>query len=469
MRLAYYGGQISPNIVKTPEGYLICKNVPIGRLGEMQYLAEELGLTTDSPDPVRVMRDADALFELAAIASFEGKPVTDGHPPDDVESHNYSNYSKGHAQNVRRGAGADADKMMADLVITDPNLINVVENNLRREVSSGYSCNYVQNDDGTYSQRQIRGNHIAIVDEGRAGKSVCIKDSVPAAVSKPIQYGRRERLMSKKTDKISSILNLFGRSVRDAKTTDELEDMAKDAAAAIESMQSGEEKEPVKDEAFAGEGELVSVIKELTAAVKGMQKTSDAEVPPVVAKEKEEEVQVEDKKVKDGDDVISAIKNLLAQHQAKEPNGEVDDPIVAMIEELTGKDVDEDGDMQDEDMAEQEEALTVNAETMDEVGSDNSVLESAAKDAAIAMLKNARPAIAAIKDSAERKRVTDALLKSVKDQIGSKGTMANIMKATAGAARKNANDAKYNSGVLDIDAQQAAYDKLNPHMKKGAK
>jgi len=67
MRLAYYGGKISPNIVKTPEGYLICKNVPIGRLGEMQYLAEELGLTTDSPDPVRVLRDADALFELAIL------------------------------------------------------------------------------------------------------------------------------------------------------------------------------------------------------------------------------------------------------------------------------------------------------------------------------------------------------------------------------------------------------------------
>ena len=464
MRLAYYGGKISPNIVKTPEGYLICKNVPIGRLGEMQYLAEELGLTTDSPDPVRVLRDADALFELAAIASFEGKPVTDGHPPDDVEPHNYSNYSKGHAQNVRRGTGENADKMMADLVITDPNLINVVENNLRREVSSGYSCNYVQNADGTYSQRQIRGNHIAIVDEGRAGKSVCIKDSVPAAVSKPIQYERREMLMSKKTDKISSILNLFGRSVRDAKTTDELEDMAKDAAAAIESVQGDETKEPVKDEAFTGEGELISVIKELTAAVKGMQKTSDAEVPPVV-----EEKVVEEEKATDGDDVISAIKNLLAQHQAKEPNGEVDDPIVAMIEELTGEDIDKDGDMQDEDLAEQEEALTVNAETMDEVGTDNSCLEAVAKDAAIAMLKNARPAIAAIKDANERKRVTDALLKSVKDQIGSKGTMANIMKDTAGAAKRKAQDAKYNSGVLDIDAQQAAYDRLNPHMKKGAK
>lgn len=462
MRLAYYGGQLSPNIVKTPEGYLICKNVPIGRLGSMQYLAEELGLAIDSNEPIQVMRDEDALFELAAIASFEGKPVTDGHPPDDVDPGNFANYAKGHAQNVRRGTGADADKMMADLVITDPNLINIVENNLRREVSSGYSCNYSENADGTYSQRQIRGNHIAIVDEGRAGKSVCIKDSVPAAVSKPI-IERRTKLMSKKTDKISSILNLFGRSVRDAKTTDELEDMAKDAASAIESVTADETstKEPVKDEAFAGEGDLISTIKELTAAVKGMQKTSDAEVPPVV--EKEEVKVTED----GGEDVLNAIKNLLAQYQSKDSEAE-GDPIVEMIKELTGdQDTEE---LQDEDMAEQEEALTVSAETMDEVGTDNSGLEAVAKDAAIAILKNARPAIAAIKDSTERKRVTDALLKSVKDQLGtkSKDTMSNIMKATAGSARKNANDAKY-SGVLDIDAQQAVYDKYNPHIKKGAK
>lgn len=38
--------------------------------------------------------------------------------------------------------------------------------------------------DGKYYQRQIRGNHIALVEQGRAGHHVCIKDSKPEKTRK---------------------------------------------------------------------------------------------------------------------------------------------------------------------------------------------------------------------------------------------------------------------------------------------
>ena len=40
--LAYYGYTISPNQMETVEGFLICRNVPIARTGEMEYLESEL-------------------------------------------------------------------------------------------------------------------------------------------------------------------------------------------------------------------------------------------------------------------------------------------------------------------------------------------------------------------------------------------------------------------------------------------
>ena len=43
--LAYYGYTISPNQIETGEGFLICKNVPIARTGDQQYLGREIGLT----------------------------------------------------------------------------------------------------------------------------------------------------------------------------------------------------------------------------------------------------------------------------------------------------------------------------------------------------------------------------------------------------------------------------------------
>ena len=44
MALAYYGTKISPHMDRTPEGYLICRDVPINRTGTQVYLAGELNL-----------------------------------------------------------------------------------------------------------------------------------------------------------------------------------------------------------------------------------------------------------------------------------------------------------------------------------------------------------------------------------------------------------------------------------------
>jgi len=79
--MTYYGNRISPNMVKTDEGFLICLNVPIARTGQQEYTNRDLW--NDSADPdgrVMVNRVENEVFAPAAIASFEGKPVTDGHP-----------------------------------------------------------------------------------------------------------------------------------------------------------------------------------------------------------------------------------------------------------------------------------------------------------------------------------------------------------------------------------------------------
>ena len=116
---------------------------------------------------VKVYRTEDEVFSRAAMASFEGKPVTADHPPTAVEPYNYTAYLKGHAQNIHRGSGDESDLLMADLFIDDPDLIHAIDNGFR-EVSCGYECDYVE-ENGKVYQRQIRGNHVAIVEAGRAG------------------------------------------------------------------------------------------------------------------------------------------------------------------------------------------------------------------------------------------------------------------------------------------------------------
>ena len=175
--MLYYGSKLSDNIRRRePEGYLYCLNVPIARIGKQPYLKRELGL--DGEGVVQVIRTPEEVFSREAIASFESMPVCDDHPFADVDANNITAYGKGHVQNVRRGKPPEDDLLFADLIITHKDLIDEVLSG-KREVSCGYNCNYELGDDGNVYQRAIRGNHVAVVDNGRAGSRVAIRDAMP--------------------------------------------------------------------------------------------------------------------------------------------------------------------------------------------------------------------------------------------------------------------------------------------------
>lgn len=184
----YYATRISENRGRTPEGYLMCNNVPICRTGWQTYLGSELGLA--DVQSVEVYRPEEEVFSPETLASFEAQPVTNNHPTEDVDGANYAHLMKGVCVNVRRGEGDDADKVLADLKIMDPTLISEIETG-KNEVSCGYDCTYVQQPDGTFLQTKIRGNHVAIVREGRAGHDVKIKDQ------KPQKEGRKTMSLKK--------------------------------------------------------------------------------------------------------------------------------------------------------------------------------------------------------------------------------------------------------------------------------
>ena len=201
--IAYYGSTISKHMTQTPEGFLICRDVPIARIGTQDYLARELGLDGEPDRPVTVERRPEDVFDPAAIASFEGKDVTYTHPPEMLAPENQSSYSKGHAENVRR----EGDFLVADLHLKDPTLISEVRNGILREVSCGYLCDYTPSGAG-YRQTNIRGNHIAIVPRGRAGHDVAIKD---CAADTTAEKGKVKHMSKNK-----SLLSLFGLAAKDA-------------------------------------------------------------------------------------------------------------------------------------------------------------------------------------------------------------------------------------------------------------
>ncbi len=204
----YYGTRLSENISRRePEGYLLCLNVPVARTGTQDYLPEELGLPGSSF--MSVFRPEEEVFSPETMASFEGMPVTNDHPPEGVDVSNIRALQKGHAHNVRRGGGDESDLLLADLIITDPHLIDLILDG-KREISCGYTYELCE-ENGQYIQRKIRGNHVAVVDAGRAGKRVAIRDhkgcSLSATTQAPLEPAPRVSIKDEQPVQISDLGN----------------------------------------------------------------------------------------------------------------------------------------------------------------------------------------------------------------------------------------------------------------------
>ena len=157
------------------EGFL---HVPakVARTGIQEYLAQELGLPGDPNRIVRVMRPEDSVFDDAYLQSFDGTDVTLDHPPEFVSSKNYQKYSRG----TIKGAGVrDGDWIECNMVVKDKAAIDAILDG-KAEVSVGYSSLYDDNvpegADYEFVQRDMRVNHVAIVDRARAGGLARIYD-----------------------------------------------------------------------------------------------------------------------------------------------------------------------------------------------------------------------------------------------------------------------------------------------------
>ena len=406
MAVVYYGSHLSEHLVKTPEGYLICYDVPINRTGTQVYTAGELGLSGDPERPVTVYRLEEDVFAPAAMASFEGKDVTRGHPAEMLNAENQAGYSKGHLENVRR----DGENTLADLIIKDPSLISDVENGVLREVSCGYNCQFEPYRDG-YKQTHIIGNHVAVVPRGRAGRDVAIKDAAEQA-----EKGRN--CMNKL---VHGILTAFGAAAKDAKP-EEMGELIETTASALDAVPTALDAEPVK--------------------------TPDAEPAkeePAAEPAKDEET-IEAPK---GDDIGSKLDRILEMLEAKARGGRGEHPLHdesdldEMIEKLSGK-------------GEGESALTIPVE--------NDCATGPARDAAVELLKKVRPAVAAIEDKQTRAKVTDALLSAIQG----KDVMQDIAKAALDSARANAEQTKKTTYEQMCSDSAANYAARNPHNKKEA-
>ena len=160
--------QLSKHRYKTPEGYLVCRDCIIARTGKQTYLKSEIGKEDDSDEQyIDIDRKPEQVFDEKTMASFEGKPLTIEHPAESVSPENYKTLSVGNVHNVHRGRFEGQEVMYADINVYDKEAIDLIESGEMVELSCGYDCDIT--DGPNPEQVNIRGNHVALCEQGRAG------------------------------------------------------------------------------------------------------------------------------------------------------------------------------------------------------------------------------------------------------------------------------------------------------------
>lgn len=165
-------------------------------------------LTADGK-AIRELRLPSEVFAPEALASFELAPVVDDHPSENqgaVTGDNARRLTVGAVSQVRQDSELE-DHVSAMIAIYDRSTAARVESG-KQELSCGYFCDREpaqpgavwKDSDGKehpydFIQRNIRGNHVAIVDRARAGPTarILLSDSADAAVMQdPTQAPRAD-------------------------------------------------------------------------------------------------------------------------------------------------------------------------------------------------------------------------------------------------------------------------------------
>lgn len=179
MRMAILTDRLTFDAPKrTPEGYMAVR-AKSARVGIQEYLGREVdptGTKFRPNDVVSVYRPEDEVMSEKSVRSFIMKPITNDHPTEAVNADNHSRLSKGVVAKAMR----DGDHLAFDLVFFDAATIADIDAG-KRELSNGYSVDLsiedgVTPDGKAYQaiQRNIVGNHVALVDKGRAGPDCAI-------------------------------------------------------------------------------------------------------------------------------------------------------------------------------------------------------------------------------------------------------------------------------------------------------
>lgn len=167
-------------------GWFEVMDNPLSTVGVYSYGGKSIGGDADPDKMYRVLRPADELGSAECVNSFRLLPWIDNHVMLGSEDSGLTPAEQKGVQgvigeNVYFNDGVVPPTLYGNLKVFSEAMANLIGNG-KVELSCGYRCRYekapgVFNGEAyDYVQRDIRGNHLALVENGRMGPKVAVLD-----------------------------------------------------------------------------------------------------------------------------------------------------------------------------------------------------------------------------------------------------------------------------------------------------
>lgn len=255
-------------------GWLEVTDNPISKVGVFDYLGAEIGAPV--PDKIyRVLRPPEELASEATINSFKLTPFIIEHEM--LGKHATPAEKKGIQGVIGENVYFDPPYLRANIkIFSDVALSNIDSGKI--DLSPGYRSKY-EFTSGIYEgqhydviQRHLRGNHLALVDEGRTGPDVAVQDHLVITIDTKelIRMNEEENKEKQTTDEgaftaeqVTALKSIIAEVIAQTKssTDEEPEEEKKSTDANPEEEQKAEEAvtaaEVAAEEATTGTPEAV--------------------------------------------------------------------------------------------------------------------------------------------------------------------------------------------------------------------
>lgn len=300
-------------------GWAEVKGNPISKVGVFDYLGRDISPDLEPDRIYKIYRPAEELSNPETIDSFKLLPWTDEHAMLGTGDDGMLEPEK---KGIHGVIGEDVyfedGYLKANLKIFSSKLANLIDKG-KKELSIGYRCLYDMVS-GVYDgvkydaiQRDIRGNHLASVEEGRSGHDVAVLDHFKIVFdTKEIKMPDLKREGEMKDEEMS--MGECVKMVRDlSEKVNKLMEMQGDEKEEGEAKKELSEKAANEGDAKDEEGEYKKFVNKAEIEDKDLEEQESEKIEDTA---EEEEMSQDDKegdmsKPKDKKSMDSAVKRVF--------------------------------------------------------------------------------------------------------------------------------------------------------------